>query len=52
MSSNIYGILPSTWTANGFAGSPYTASPAQQQAAFETIYARDGAAPWASYDGC
>ncbi|MBO0715364.1 MAG: LysM peptidoglycan-binding domain-containing protein [Acidimicrobiales bacterium] len=51
-SSNIYGILPSTWTANGFPGSPDTASPAEQQVAFETIYSREGAAPWAPYDGC
>jgi LysM repeat protein len=51
-SSNLYGILPSTWSANGFVGSPYTASPAAQAQAFNTIYSREGSAPWAPYDGC
>ena len=51
-SSDLYGFLPSTWAANGFPGSPYTASPAEQTAAFEVVYARDGTAPWAPYDGC
>jgi LysM repeat protein len=51
-SSNLYGILPSTWASLGLAGSPYSASRAQQDAAFQTLYARDGTSPWAPYDGC
>jgi LysM repeat protein len=51
-SSNIYGILNSTWSSLGLPGSAYTASRAQQDAAFQELYARDGAAPWAPYDGC
>jgi Transglycosylase-like domain len=51
-SSDIYGFLPSTWASLGLPGSPYTASPAQQDAAFQMLYARDGSAPWAPYDGC
>jgi LysM repeat protein len=51
-SSNLYGILPSTWASLGLAGSPYSASRAQQDAAFNTLYARDGASPWRPYDGC
>ena len=51
-SSNLYGILPSTWSSLGLSGSPYTASRAQQDAAFQQLYAKDGTAPWAPYDGC
>lgn len=51
-SSNIYGILNSTWSSLGLPGSAYTASRAQQDAAFQELYARDGTAPWAPYDGC
>jgi hypothetical protein len=51
-SSDIYGFLPSTWASLGLPGSPYTATRAQQDAAFQMLYARDGAAPWAPYDGC
>jgi hypothetical protein len=51
-SSDIYGFLPSTWASLGLSGSPYTASRAQQDAAFQLLYARDGTAPWAPYDGC
>jgi LysM repeat protein len=51
-SSNLYGILPSTWASLGLAGSPYSASRAQQDAAFQTLYARDGTSPWSPYDGC
>lgn len=52
MSSNVYGFLPSTWASLGLQGSPYTASRAQQDAAFQMLYARDGTAPWSPYDGC
>ena len=51
-SPNLYGILPSTWASLGLPGSPYTASPTQQQQAFQELYARDGVSPWAPYDGC
>jgi LysM repeat protein len=51
-SNNQFGILPSTWAAYGFSGSPYTASYGQQVQAFETIYASVGASAWAPYDGC
>jgi LysM repeat protein len=51
-SSNQFGILPSTWSAYGFSGSPYTASYSQQVKAFQTIYAAVGTSAWAPYDGC
>jgi len=51
-SSNLYGILPSTWSSLGLSGSPYTASRAQQDAAFQQLYAKDGTSPWSRYDGC
>jgi LysM repeat protein len=51
-SSNIYGILNSTWASLGRSGSAYTASRSEQDAAFAQLYARDGAQPWAPYDGC
>jgi LysM repeat protein len=51
-SSNIYGILNSTWASLGLSGSAYTASRGQQDAAFNELYARDGRQPWSPYDGC
>jgi hypothetical protein len=51
-SSNLYGILDSTWHSLGLWGSAGAASPAQQTAAFEELYARDGVQPWRPYDGC
>ena len=51
-SSNLYGILNSTWSSLGRSGSAYTASPAEQSAAFDQLYAKDGTSPWAPYDGC
>jgi hypothetical protein len=51
-SPNIYGFLPSTWASLGRQGSPGAASRAEQDAAFWQLYARDGTAPWAPYDGC
>ena len=48
----LYGILPSTWASLGYSGTAGHASVAQQQAAFNQLYARDGAQPWAPYDGC
>jgi len=51
-SSNQFGIMPSTWSAYGFPGSPYSASYGEQVAAFDTIYASVGASGWSPYDGC
>lgn len=51
-SSNIYGILNSTWASLGRSGSAWSASRAEQDAAFAQLYARDGTQPWAPYDGC
>jgi hypothetical protein len=52
LSSNIYGFLQSTWSSLGLPGSPYTAPASEQAQAFQTLYASDGTAPWAPYDGC
>lgn len=46
-----YQFLPSTWASLGMPGSPQDASPAQQDQAFQELYAQQGSAPWAS-DGC
>lgn len=51
-SSNIYGFLQSTWSSLGLSGSPGSASRSTQDAAFQTLYARAGTAPWSPYDGC
>lgn len=51
-SSNIYGILDSTWRSLGRSGSAWSASRAEQDAAFAQLYAKDGTQPWAPYDGC
>lgn len=52
-SSDVYGILPFVWNdVIGFAGSPYYASLATQDAAFWRLYDMDGTSPWAPYDGC
>jgi len=51
-SSNIYGILDSTWHSLGRSGSAWSASRADQDAAFAQLYAMDGTQPWAPYDGC
>jgi hypothetical protein len=52
-SSDVYGILPFIWTGViGFAGSPYDASLATQDAAFWKLYDIDGTQPWAPWDGC
>jgi hypothetical protein len=51
-SSGLYGILPSTWASLGYSGTAGAASVAQQNQAFQQLYAQDGTAPWAPYDGC
>jgi len=51
-SNNQFGIMPSTWSAYGFSGSPDTASYSEQVAAFQTIYASVGTSGWSPYDGC
>jgi LysM repeat protein len=48
----LYGILPSTWASLGYSGTAGEASVAQQNEAFNQLYAQDGTAPWAPYDGC
>lgn len=51
-SSGLYGILPSTWASLGYSGTAGAASVAQQNQAFQKLYAQDGTSPWAPYDGC
>lgn len=51
-SSGLYGILPSTWASLGYSGTACFASVAQQNQAFQQLYAQDGTSPWAPYDGC
>jgi LysM domain/Transglycosylase-like domain len=48
----LYGILPSTWASLGYSGTAGEASVAQQNQAFQRLYAEDGTQPWAPYDGC
>lgn len=48
----LYGILPSTWASLGHSGTAGQASVGQQNAAFNQLYAKYGAQPWAPYDGC
>jgi len=52
-----YGIIDPTWRAQGFAtkfgvAHSWLASPAQQDQAFNELYAMLGTRPWAPYDGC
>jgi len=51
-SAGLFGILPSTWASLGYQGTAGQASVAVQKAAFNRLYAQDGTAPWAPYDGC
>ena len=51
-SSDQFGITPSSWSAYGFPGSPYTAPYGEQVAAFQRIYAAVGTSAWSPYDGC
>jgi LysM repeat protein len=48
----LYGILPSTWASLGYSGSAGQASVAQQDEAFQRLYAQYGTQPWSPYDGC
>jgi LysM repeat protein len=48
----LYGILPSTWASLGYSGTAGEASVAQQNVAFQRLYAEDGTQPWAPSDGC
>ena len=51
--SGLFGFLTSTWTAvTGLPGPARDYSVAAQEAAFNKLYAEDGTAPWAPYDGC
>ncbi len=51
-SAGLFGILPSTWASLGYPGTAGQASVAMQKAAFSKLYAEEGTAPWAQYDGC
>ena len=51
-SAGLFGILPATWASLGYSGTASGASVAQQEAAFNRLYAQDGTSPWAPYDGC
>jgi hypothetical protein len=48
----LFGILPSTWASLGYSGTAGEAPVSVQDAAFSRLYAEDGTAPWAPYDGC
>jgi hypothetical protein len=48
----LFGILPSVWAQLGYSGTAGQASVAQQEAAFNQLYAQYGAQPWAPSDGC
>lgn len=54
--SGLYGMLLSTWlslpASAGYSGGAYTAPVSVQNEAFFELYAKDGTAPWAPYDGC
>jgi len=51
-SAGMFGILPSTWASLGLPGTAGEASVAQQESAFDRLYAQYGEQPWAAYDGC
>lgn len=48
----LFGILPYIWHSLGYSGTAGQASVAQQQQAFDKLYAQYGAKPWAPSDGC
>jgi hypothetical protein len=48
----LFGILPSVWAQLGYSGTAGQASVAQQETAFNQLYAQYGAQPWAPSDGC
>jgi hypothetical protein len=48
----LFGILPSVWAQLGYSGTAGQAPVAQQEAAFNQLYAQYGAQPWAPSDGC
>jgi LysM repeat protein len=48
----LFGMLPSTWQSLGYSGSAGQYSVAVQEQAFAKLYAEEGTAPWAAYDGC
>jgi hypothetical protein len=51
-SAGLFGILPYVWQSLGYSGTAGQASVAQQEAAFNQLYAQYGAQPWAPSDGC
>jgi len=48
----LYQFLPSTFAALGYSGLPENAPVWEQNQAFWKLYAEQGTAPWAPYDGC
>ena len=48
----LFQFLPSTWASLGYSGLPEDASVAEQQQAFDKLYAEEGASPWSDSDGC
>ena len=50
--SGAYGILESTWQSFGYAGWPYEATPAQQDALALQLYNEYGWDPWSSAAAC
>jgi soluble lytic murein transglycosylase-like protein len=47
----LYQFLLSTWQSLGYSGLPQDAPVAEQQQAFDRLYAQAGSSPW-STDGC
>ena len=52
--SGLFGFLLSTWDSLGlgYPGGAYTAPASVQMQGFQILFARDGTAPWAPFDGC
>ena len=51
-SSNLYGMLPSTWASVGGRGYSGDAPRAEQDYRAFLLYQRAGVGPWRPYDGC
>jgi len=52
--SGLFGFLLSTWDSLGlgYPGGAYTAPASVQMQGFQILFAREGTAPWAPFDGC
>ena len=51
-SAGLFGILPATWASLGYPETAGSSPVTLQMQAFSRLYAMDGTAPWAPYDGC